>query len=439
MKKNKKLLRSLIAIVLAFLLVGSIVPTMAYAEDLVDSEVKTEIEEHVSFIESMFNDLKDFIQKIIDFIKNLFNCKGNTDVPDEPTVPEVPDEPEAPNEPEVPDEPVVPEVPVEPEVPAISDTAEFLAAIKNAEDGDVIALAGGTYDIVGDNDFAQNTSLLLIEKSITIKAADPANKPILLLATSNGTGTVKKLVHGIEIKSDNVKLENLILKVAEGKTCTGNLIQISYKSNDPVEFYKDIVISGCELYGSEHSIALYGENITIENCILDESEADKQGIIIYVWSTRGTLTIKGNSLIGKDQKKHGISFYAQDSKACIIEGKINIEGNTFEDVYKPIVHEGVMTYNNVSVTIDNNVFKNYLKKPIAIDNGTFVDYNVTNNVFYMPSSVSDPFIENKTGFEVNANDNFWGTDSPVKSTIFKGAVSADRYFTDVEKTVTATW
>ena len=71
MTKHKKTLRKVIALLLAFIMVGSIIPTMAFAATT-EAEAKEDIEEHVSFIQSIVIEIRNFIQKVTDFVKKLF-------------------------------------------------------------------------------------------------------------------------------------------------------------------------------------------------------------------------------------------------------------------------------------------------------------------------------------------------------------------------------
>ena len=299
----------------------------------------------------------------------------------------------------------------------IASEEDLLKAIAEAKAGDVISVKGGTYDFTETD--------IVIDKGITLQAADPNSKPVFKVTTSD-SGSIN---HGIEIKADNVKLINLSL-VAEGSG-SGNLVQIS---PDGTDFYSDIVIDGCEFKGSDHCIAMYGNNVTIQNCILDESTANDQGNIIYVWGTSGKLQILNNELIGKAQSKHGISFYSQSKEASRISGEIVIAGNTFRDVYKCIVHESSMTYTNVSVLISDNNFKDYLKKPVAIDNGIFASYTVTGNVFDQPDT-GKIIIDNGVKTSITADKNYWGTENPVWGEVIEGSnVTVNNYYTDSAKT-----
>ena len=199
-------------------------------------------------------------------------------------------------------------------------------------------------------------------------------------------------------------------------------------------YYSDIVIDGCEFYGGDHCIAMYGNNVTIRNCILDESAADDQGNILYIWGTSGELVVENNVFTGNARNKHGISFYYQ-SEASKVSGNIRIEGNTFNKVYKAIVHESSMTYTDVSVEILNNKFADCLKKPIAIDNGSFLSYEIHENVFLNIEQVEEPYLDNKVDAIIDASGNYWGYENPEWETLISGDnVLVKDYYADEAKT-----
>ena len=304
----------------------------------------------------------------------------------------------------------------------VSTPKQLQEAITNAADGDVINIEAGVYDL---------TEITLnIEKAVVLQGTDASNKPVIKVLTEDASYGSSNIKHGIEINSSNVTLKNLIIEADPSGVNSGNLVQISPNGT---EFFSDIVISGCEFYGSDHCIALYGNNVTIENCILDESNAKDQGNIIYVWGTSGRLTIRNNTFIGRDKNKHGISFYYQ-SAASKMAGDIVIEGNTFTDVYKGVVHESSMTYDNVSVMILNNSF-NCKKKPIAIDKGSFLSYTVNENVFVTSDWLDKCIIDNKVNTAVNADRNYWNSSKPIFPLVISGSnVTINNYYIDSVKT-----
>lgn len=307
----------------------------------------------------------------------------------------------------------------------VKNEEELKVALEKAKNGTVIQFSGGTYDLTDET--------LVIDKEITLEAADMNNKPVLKVSADDASGGSATIYHGIEIKSDNVVLKGLNLTVPSGVVGTGNMIQISHKGT---EYYSDITIENCDFSGGDHCIALYGNDVTIRNCTLDESKAKSQGNIIYVWGTSGTLKIENNKLIGKSQKKHGISFYRQ-SDASKISGNIIIANNEFNNVYKGIVHESPMTYDNVSVEILSNTFTSCRTKPVAIDNGTFVSYKVNENVFNWTTYylLDQCQIDNKVNTTINADRNYWVTSSPKWNKVINGNnVTVNNYYTDSGKT-----
>ncbi len=320
----------------------------------------------------------------------------------------------------------------------VNTVDELNSAIKNANEGDVISVEPGVYEIVdtpttfltrartvSPEEYGNTKPPFLITQKVTIEAKDPTNKPQFKFITSD-TG---KITHGFDIRANDVTLKNLILEADTTGDRSGNLVQISANGND---YYSNITIEGCEFIGSDQSIAMYGDNVTIKSCIFDESTAPEQGNIIYVWGTSGKLTIQGNTFIGNNQRKHGISFYNQ-SAASRISGEILIENNTFENVYKGIVHESDMEYSCVTVKVLNNMFSDCLKKPIAIDYGNYESYLVEGNVFE-DITHKDPLIDNKANAQVYADKNYWDDPTPnLKSVINNANVIVNNYYSDKTK------
>lgn len=327
----------------------------------------------------------------------------------------------------------------------VNTVQELVAALADPNVGDMILVASGTYNF--ETVEAAGASIV-IDKPLTIRAENPENKPVFNIPiTSNGKSPDSYIRHGVEIKSNNVTLENLKFSVNPANVSTGNLVQIDQKaaSGSTVEekYYSDITINGCEFKGSDHCIATMGKDVTIKNCILDESTADDQGNIIYVWSSAGALTIQNNTFIGKANKKHGISFYQQSGAAQEILGDVTISGNSFNDVYKGVVLESMPTWSGSAISIKDNVFTDIYGENVTVVTGTFTNctMNVSGNVFSTPSRVDkvSSVLQNDKSLAVTADNNYWGVAAPEKSVVIKGTVTATVYYTDSAKTATANW
>ena len=77
MRKHTKILKTAIVLVLVVAMLGSVVPTMVYATD--NANDHQSIQEHLSFVESAILTLRSFIQRILDFFKDLFKGGDETD------------------------------------------------------------------------------------------------------------------------------------------------------------------------------------------------------------------------------------------------------------------------------------------------------------------------------------------------------------------------
>ena len=75
MTKTKRTLRAIVALVMALVMVGTIIPTMAYAGDAV-SDLEDQLDESATFLERVTTAFHNFFQRIIRFFKNLFG-KGD--------------------------------------------------------------------------------------------------------------------------------------------------------------------------------------------------------------------------------------------------------------------------------------------------------------------------------------------------------------------------
>ena len=84
MTKTKRTLRAILALVMALVMVGSVIPTMAYAADVADNLENT-LDQSATFLEKMTMAFYNFFQRIINFFSRLF---GGGDVEPEPEEPE---------------------------------------------------------------------------------------------------------------------------------------------------------------------------------------------------------------------------------------------------------------------------------------------------------------------------------------------------------------
>lgn len=84
MTKTKRTLRAILALVMALVMVGSVIPTMAYAADVADNLENT-LDQSATFLEKMTTAFYNFFQRIINFFARLF---GGGDVEPEPEEPE---------------------------------------------------------------------------------------------------------------------------------------------------------------------------------------------------------------------------------------------------------------------------------------------------------------------------------------------------------------
>lgn len=297
----------------------------------------------------------------------------------------------------------------------VSTVEGLVKAIEDAKDGDVIAVAAGTYDLT--------EKPLVIKKSIALQGLNPEDKPVLQFVTADGSG--------IKIEADNVKLKDLVLQADPNKDSDEALVQIAKKSDG--SYYSDIVIDSCEFSGADHCIGFYGNNVTVRNCKLDGSTAKNKADLLQVWGTTGALTIENNQFIGTDLlATPGICFCSQSAESKIA-GQIRITGNTFSYMSQAIVHKSDMPYTDVSVEILDNRFETCAANTVNIEKGTFDSYKINGNVF--ENIEYGLLVANGAGAQVEANGNFWDSENPVWNNVIGDHVTVKDYYTDPEMTV----
>jgi len=297
----------------------------------------------------------------------------------------------------------------------VSTVEGLTKAIEEAKDGDVIAVAPGTYDLT--------EKPLVINKSIALQGLNPKEKPVLQFVTADSSA--------ITVKADNVKLKDLILQADPTKDSDEALVQITKKADG--SYYSDIVIDSCEFSGADHCIGFYGNNVTVRNCKLDGTTAKNTTDLLQVWGTSGELTVENNQFIGTDLRATpGICFCSKSTESKIT-GQISIRGNLFNKVSQAIDHKSDMPYTDVTVEILNNRFEACAANTINIDKGTFDSYKINGNVFN--EIETGLMVANGAGTQVEASGNYWGSSNvPVWSNVIDDKVTVKDYYTDPEMT-----
>ena len=169
-------------------------------------------------------------------------------------------------------------------------------AINAAEPEDTILVAPGTYDVT----YVDGTTkhYLLINKSVTIKAADMENKPILTADYSKVNGQSGNQQQTVHIVADDVTLDGLVI--------------YSIK-NYPTDWIKVVEITNAN-------------NVTVTNCEIQGAEGVAQDVptAIYLGGTSlGKYTIRNNFLDGAIVVTNGAGNGEGGSESIITGNTIN--------------------------------------------------------------------------------------------------------------------
>ncbi|WP_412061775.1 chondroitinase-B domain-containing protein [Rubrivirga sp. IMCC45206] len=230
----------------------------------------------------------------------------------------------------------------EPRTHPVADAAALAAAVAAAADGDVIALAPGTYEI---------GSSLAIDRELTVRAADPTNRPTIRYV--GGAGTAAFAMHpGGHLRLASVALEGDAETIAVAPLASGMsslytvevedaeisgfdavLRATKHSFADLVRFERTVVrdvANGLELAAEDDDRGDYNAEAVV---VLDSRfEGVGANVIDYYRggydesTVGGTLVVRGTTVTGSG---------ANDPDDVLIDtyGIINVElaDNTFRD------------------------------------------------------------------------------------------------------------
>lgn len=149
---------------------------------------------------------------------------------------------------------------------SVSPSPDIYTAIESAATGDVVELAPGTYQV----------RLYLDTPGVTVRAADPANKPVFDFTGQDcnqwpGSVSDWKASYGIVIQANDVVLENVIVKGARVAGVTGSGIYVGplgtvKEPATPGTMPENVTIRGCEITDCDDGINSCGVNVLVEDC-----------------------------------------------------------------------------------------------------------------------------------------------------------------------------
>ncbi|GEM_PF-1413962 len=186
------------------------------------------------------------------------------------------------------------------------DSGKLYSTIQSAIDGAVagntILVWPGEYDVVILGQDGKLKNYLWIDKSITIKAADMNNKPILKAKWETGYGKGNHQQATVHITADNVTLDGLVINAIEDYGGWSKVVEIT---------------------GANYS--------TVKNCEIKSITNDDTSIYL-AGTTVGQYTIVDNELEGGIVPANGAGNGADGDKSIIrsntIGGSISFTGKT---------------------------------------------------------------------------------------------------------------
>jgi len=254
-------------------------------------------------------------------------------------------------------------------------------ALAVATDGDIITVAPGTYNAFNAGVY---TSPL---NNITIKAVDPANKPVINVSEVNDGG--------IEYQGSNITFENLKFVVTEdcAAATTWNVSVLGYYYENVGISREGLTVKGCEFINNSDiemsAIAANLSTYTVENCIftnfltgvhsyMDNSVVENVSInnnnysnvdtlvsVYYGGAANGTstLTVTNNKSLDESVTKLSVDDYAKvnntTTKAYDVLNVNNNDANV-------IVHNYKNNEYSTDLSNNTNVVYNYASKDIAL-------------------------------------------------------------------------
>ena len=235
-----------------------------------------------------------------------------------------------------------------PKTISVSTTAQLTAAIKESNSGDVIEIAGGTYEIDETYAFA---------KAVTLQSKSTTQRPVLIF---------KELDKGFELQPRaKLKLKNLKIK---GTQATDAFATLEKNMAQSYELWLDHVeVDGFKSV-LETSKASFADTISIKNSTIKNTknglqlnkETNDKGDYnsAFVFIEDSTFENVG---------KNVLDYYRGGYDESTIGGNLVVTGNTFTNCGADESSNILLkTRGIVHVTLANNTFKNNPVKSIAV-------------------------------------------------------------------------
>lgn len=265
---------------------------------------------------------------------------------------------------------------------------DLASIVKNAEEGAVFAIMPGTYTV----------ATLTVSKSIALKAAKPADKPVL-------STTIIRLSAGAALELNGI--------VLDGTDSSGDQT-IVYDENGT---YGALLINNCEIKNYTKG-ALYGnkecniESVTITNCIYSDIECNGGDLFDFRNSITAAFTFMNNTVYNSAAARDGFRMDAGGStKFPEVKSIINISNNTFDNVC-------------------NNSGKRLLYVRLANHEITFNKNILSNTAGYYSNQASTTIVEMEKNNYFNAPNFTSSTQSNAKNDTGSSYTSLDPQYKD---------
>lgn len=244
---------------------------------------------------------------------------------------------------------------------------DLASKIVNADNGDIVELASGTYEI---------TESILINKKIVVRSKDASNKAVLIYSGAAGSPAFEMNPKG------KLTLKNVVLK---GK---GEQYAFASLKKNMSSLYNLNVID-CEISNFDFVLKAYkesfSENITFTNTVFKNC---KNGIeLSEEINDKGDYNVENltisNCTFDKIEK-NVVDYYRGGYDESTVGGKLSVTNSTFTDCGSQ-EKNGILlnTYGIINVDISNNTFNNNRVKLIALlwgaKNNSHADNKISNS------------------------------------------------------------
>lgn len=237
----------------------------------------------------------------------------------------------------------------EPTTHAVNNAQELMDAIANAQDGDILALVSGQYDLVAS---------LKIDRRLTIQAADSLNKPILNYTGGAGTPAFEMNPNGkLVLRSVVLGGSGKNYAFASLKENMSSLYNLNLQDTEISNF--DYVLKAYKYSFSEYikfkSTLIRNCNNGLELSAEDDDRGDYNAENIFILDSQFDGV-----------KKNVIDYYRGGYDESTVGGNLIVQGCTFTNSG---IAEGngvlINTYGIINVDISKNTFRNNQVKLVA--------------------------------------------------------------------------